>query len=205
MKYTMKTFASILAISMVLFSCSVERNAVTRGEGTANGFGSGIAAGHKAHKKMTTVEQSEQLAESEIQNESHAAVERETKAANIEITSSEQNDNFSAKKVDVLGNVLALKSLKNISNTDKIKSLSAIKNMPFVAKATKGDSKSWYLTLFLCIFFGVLGAHRFYLGYTWQGLVQLFTLGGLGIWWLIDLVRIILKKLEPRCGIYEDI
>jgi TM2 domain-containing membrane protein YozV len=105
-------------------------------------------------------------------------------------------------------NAVAAPFLKNlkakiVSNHEVSKH--TVFNAPVAVKARQGVSKSWYLTLFLCFFFGILGVHRFYLGYTWQGLVQLFTLGGLGIWWLIDFVRIILKKLEPRCGIYEDI
>ncbi|MDY0401597.1 MAG: TM2 domain-containing protein [Bacteroidales bacterium] len=46
--------------------------------------------------------------------------------------------------------------------------------------------------------------HRFYLGYTWQGIVQLLTLGGLGIWTLIDLIRIITRDLQPKSGHYTD-
>jgi len=49
--------------------------------------------------------------------------------------------------------------------------------------------------LLLCIFLGFLGAHRFYMGYTLIGVIQLLTLGGLGIWSLIDLIRIITGSL----------
>jgi len=56
--------------------------------------------------------------------------------------------------------------------------------------------------LLLCIFLGVLGIHRFYLGYIWQGIVQLLTLGGFLIWWIIDLVRIITGELQPNGGSY---
>ena len=42
---------------------------------------------------------------------------------------------------------------------------------------------------------GLLGMHRFYKGDTKIGLWQLFTLGGFGIWWLIDLVKILTGKL----------
>jgi len=62
--------------------------------------------------------------------------------------------------------------------------------------------KSQVAALLLCIFLGWLGVHRFYLGYIWQGIVQLLTLGGLGIWALIDLVRIITGDLQPKDGSY---
>ncbi|HOB78125.1 MAG: TM2 domain-containing protein [Bacteroidales bacterium] len=72
------------------------------------------------------------------------------------------------------------------------------------AQATKSAGKSWIAALLLCIFLGTLGIHRFYLGYTWQGIVQLLTLGGLGIWTLIDLIRIITRDLQPKSGHYTD-
>ncbi|MBN8676006.1 MAG: TM2 domain-containing protein [Chitinophagales bacterium] len=67
-----------------------------------------------------------------------------------------------------------------------------------------GDGgKSQVIALILCALVGGLGIHRFYLGYTWQGIVQLLTLGGCGIWALIDLIRIITGSLEPKNGPYE--
>jgi TM2 domain-containing protein len=65
-----------------------------------------------------------------------------------------------------------------------------------------GDGKSQLIALILCAFVGDLGIHRFYLGYTWQGIVQLLTLGGCGIWTLIDFVRIITGSLQPKDGSY---
>ena len=69
--------------------------------------------------------------------------------------------------------------------------------------ATGSDDKSHVAAILLSFFLGALGIHRFYLGYTWQGVVQLLTLGGLGIWALIDFVRIIIKDLEPKDGSYK--
>jgi hypothetical protein len=40
----------------------------------------------------------------------------------------------------------------------------------------------------LAFFLGVFGAHRFYVGKTGTALLQLLTVGGLGIWWLIDVI-----------------
>ena len=69
--------------------------------------------------------------------------------------------------------------------------------------AAAASGKSQVVALLLCIFVGILGIHRFYLGYIWQGLVQLVTFGGLGIWWIIDLVRIITGDLQPKDGSYS--
>lgn len=52
------------------------------------------------------------------------------------------------------------------------------------------EPKQWLTALLLCLFLGALGGHRFYTGHTGIGIVQLLTLGGCGIWALIDLVMI---------------
>lgn len=70
------------------------------------------------------------------------------------------------------------------------------------AGAEKGG-KSQLVALLICAFVGGIGIHRFYLGYTWQGVVQLLTAGGCGIWTLIDFVRICLGTLKPKGGEYE--
>jgi len=70
-------------------------------------------------------------------------------------------------------------------------------------KKTAGG-KSQLTAALLCWLVGWLGIHRFYLGYTWQGIVQILTLGGFfGLWVLIDLVRIIVGTLKPKDGEYE--
>lgn len=50
--------------------------------------------------------------------------------------------------------------------------------------------RSRTVALLLAGFLGVFGAHRFYVGKTGTAVVQLVTLGGLGIWWLIDLIMV---------------
>ena len=56
--------------------------------------------------------------------------------------------------------------------------------------------KSKSTAIILCFFLGVIGVHRFYLGHTLIGVVQLITLGGLGIWALIDFFRLIFGSLQ---------
>jgi hypothetical protein len=72
-----------------------------------------------------------------------------------------------------------------------------------LSKFYAAGGKSQLTAVLLCFFLGGLGIHRFYLGYTWQGIVQLLTLGGLGIWSLIDFIRILTGSLQPKNGEYE--
>jgi len=51
----------------------------------------------------------------------------------------------------------------------------------------------WTLTLIMSIIFGSLGVDRFIMGHVGLGILKLITLGGLGIWWLIDLILIATK------------
>lgn len=64
------------------------------------------------------------------------------------------------------------------------------------------NNKSHTTAILLALLLGCFGVHRFYLGYSGIGVFQLLTLGGLGIWSLIDLVRIITKSLKPNEGEY---
>jgi TM2 domain-containing membrane protein YozV len=52
----------------------------------------------------------------------------------------------------------------------------------------------------LCAFFGVFGAHRFYTGKTGTAVLQLFTLGGFGIWTMIDLIFLIVGSFKDKEG-----
>jgi hypothetical protein len=70
------------------------------------------------------------------------------------------------------------------------------------SSAPTAEGKSQLTAAILCFFLGGLGIHRFYLGYTWQGVVQLLTLGGCGIWALIDFIRILMGDLQPKDSSY---
>ena len=48
----------------------------------------------------------------------------------------------------------------------------------------------------ICWLVGVLGIHRFILGDTKNGILMLLTLGGCGIWALIDLINILSGKMS---------
>ena len=57
--------------------------------------------------------------------------------------------------------------------------------------------------LILSILIGELGIDRFYLGYAGLGILKLITVGGFGIWWIIDVVQIASGKMKTASG--EDL
>ncbi len=58
----------------------------------------------------------------------------------------------------------------------------------------------WLTTLLLCFFLGGLGVHSFYTKKTTIGVAQLLTLGGCGIWALIDFIMILLGTFKDGEG-----
>lgn len=60
--------------------------------------------------------------------------------------------------------------------------------------------KSRLVALLLCFFLGGLGVHRFYVGKVGTGILMLLTLGGLGIWALIDLIVIFVGAFKDKEG-----
>ena len=67
--------------------------------------------------------------------------------------------------------------------------------VPPVAPPT-GNASKFYPTFFLGVFLGVFGVHRFYLRKIGTGILQLVTFGGLGIWWLVDMIMITSRQVQ---------
>jgi len=62
-----------------------------------------------------------------------------------------------------------------------------------------GESdKKMVVAALLCFFIGVLGVHRFYVGKVGTGILMLVTLGGVGIWALVDLIMIITGSFKDK-------
>lgn len=52
---------------------------------------------------------------------------------------------------------------------------------------------NWVAALIVSILIGSLGVDRFMMGQVGLGILKLITIGGCGIWWLIDVVLVATK------------
>lgn len=66
-------------------------------------------------------------------------------------------------------------------------------------------TKNWVVALLLSIFLGGFGLDRFYLGHIGLGVAKLLLgWATFGIWWLVDVILIVLRKVDNRHFYWDD-
>ena len=63
------------------------------------------------------------------------------------------------------------------------------------------SKKSRLAVTLLSFFLGTLGIHRFYLGKVGTGILMIVTLGGVGIWTLIDFIMAVSGAMKDKEGL----
>ena len=101
---------------------------------------------------------------------------------------------------------VAFNDLQLMARSGQLKGTTLIKKEGgqwFLAKELAGvfSDKEWLAALLLSFFLGGLGIDRFYLGYTGLGVAKLLTLGGCGIWALIDFILIAVNNVKDADGL----
>ncbi|MDR1811214.1 MAG: NINE protein [Candidatus Fibromonas sp.] len=73
-----------------------------------------------------------------------------------------------------------------------------------VRQNAEKNGSNWTVLLYLSFWLGFFGVDRFYVGKIGSGIIKLLTLGGLGIWWLIDLFVIAGGKFTDASGKFVE-
>lgn len=69
-----------------------------------------------------------------------------------------------------------------------------------MSTASTAPQKSFVVTWILAFLLGTFGIDRFYLGKIGTGILKLITLGGFGLWTLIDLIITLVGAQRDKAG-----
>lgn len=72
--------------------------------------------------------------------------------------------------------------------------------VPHYPGRIRESEKSFVVTWLFAWLLGGFGIDRFYLGKTFSAVLKLVTFGGLGIWWLVDLVLVLVGAQRDEHG-----
>ena len=102
---------------------------------------------------------------------------------------------------------LNIYQLRQLAIAGQIKGETPLKDVKtgnvFMAKLVPGifSSQDYVVILLISFFLGYLGIDRFMLGQTGLGIAKLLTLGGCGVWSLIDFILIAMRKVTDSEGL----
>ena len=200
---TSKLGLLIAMVAILVSSCST--NATFSKRYHSRGFNIAWGGGSDANNNPVKQTPKKVKAKSDV-----VAVAQNTDNVTVQSVKSTENTAMEASTVNttvVSNNILAKNEVATVKNANQT-STQAVKSSTVVSKKAKltpvssvsnkalSQEIDW-VAFILCFFLGGLGIHRFYLGYPLIGVLQILTLGGFGIWILIDLIRIITGDLGP--------
>lgn len=211
-----KSFLGLAVAALLLSSCAQSDKVVTNNLIQKRKYNKGFYTSLKKNKKenlavienTTTKKQvvSKEVTTPEVSTPVFAVKSDDVSSVVLKSNNEKKSTQIDKKEVKVENNIIASKRVEKIIkkvNKAIVKENNKMKKNASPNAPAKAGGKSQVVALILCALVGGIGIHRFYLGYTWQGVVQLLTLGACGIWSLIDLIRIITGDLGPKDGRYD--
>ncbi|MDA0784043.1 MAG: TM2 domain-containing protein [Bacteroidetes bacterium] len=205
MKKTTTSILGLLIAMVAILVSSCSTNATFSKRYHSRGFNIAWGGGSDANNNPVKQTPKKVKAKSDVD-----VVAQNTDNFTVQSVKSTENTAMEASTVTtavVSNNILAKNEVKTVKNANQT-STHAVKSSTVVSKKAKltpvssvsnkalSQEIDW-VAFILCFFLGGLGIHRFYLGYPLIGVLQILTLGGFGIWILIDLIRIISGDLGP--------
>ena len=192
----MKTLKKLSYISFgllfLLSSCSIEKRQYLSGYNIEWGnFKTNTNKKELANNNIKVNSEQEAIASNELPSKAITSINTDEK-----LTVS--TDNMIAVQIPV--KIFATKKQTENIVSEKVinatKEQSISKKSENKMKPAPNDDSDMLISFLLCLFFGVLGVHRFYLGYMGTGILYLLTGGLCGIGVLVDLILILTGNLK---------
>lgn len=202
----LRLLSVFIIVATLIASCSNSRYGHIR-KGSKN---QAVVKKHESKYKKHNAQAAEEVVIASKEEATTVAPEQKVQTQNTVVATAPVTKSVDAPKVKANKAVVTNSAITNVVTTKDTNLSKDIEDNYDTNAATnaldaaKKKGKSQLIALIICGLVGTLGIHRFYLGYTWQGVVQLLTAGGCGIWTLIDFIRIAMGTLKPKGGDYTD-
>lgn len=205
---TLKRFSLIVFALLIVSSCTVEKRLYNKGYHVEWRKKNKSLGGNKTQHEEAASIRSNHSTQVETQRSKNTSVQMALESENPSVSFSEDkllsNPEKANEEKEPSINTSDSEAL-GLSESAQRKAPEALRVKTKMSQQSEGSGgKSQVIALILVLLIGVLGIHRFYLGYTGIGILMILTAGCCGVLVVIDLVRIILGDLKPKGGEYDE-